>query len=413
MGFDNRKRSLLVLSKVLVTGGAGFIGSWTVDLLLEKGYEVTILDNLQKRVHPHGKPPWVPDEATFFKGDVADPEDLKEALEGADFVIHLAAYQDYMPDFSRFIHTNAESSALLFELVVSDPKKYPVKKIVFASSQSVCGEGMYYCPSCVTKRGVALQVKESEKSGRVHSYTNLPDGEAITPQPRPVDQLREGDWDHHCPQCGGSLLPLLIEESVVSPGTTYAISKYAIELLADRLGHRYQIPTACMRYTYVQGPRNSFYNAYSGIARRFALLLLNGLPPTIYEDGGQLRDYINVRDVAAANVLVMEKQAADFGVFNVGGDRAVTVLEFARMMLDAFGSDLDPAVTGEFRLGDTRHTISDTKALRSLGWQPKYQVEQNVAEYVSWMQEQTDTAEFLQEADRVMRQQNVIQQAKI
>lgn len=401
------------MSKVLVTGGAGFIGSWTVDLLLEKGYEVTILDSLQKRVHPHGKPPWVPEQANFIKGDVADPKALKTALEGADYVIHLAAYQDYMPDFSRFIHTNAESSALLFELIVSDPLKYPVKKIVFASSQSVCGEGKYYCPSCVAKEGVALRVKDSEKSGRVHSYENMPQGAAITPQPRSLEQLKNGDWDHHCPQCGGALLPLLIKETVVSPGTTYAISKYAIELLADRLGRRYGIPTACMRYTYVQGPRNSFYNAYSGIARRFALLLLNGFSPTIYEDGGQLRDYINVRDVAAANVLTMEKSAADFGVFNVGGDRAVTVLEFARIMLDAFGSDLEPSVTGEFRLGDTRHTISDTNSLRSLGWHPQFQVEQNVAEYVNWMQDQTDTAEFLQEAERVMRQQNVIQQAII
>ena len=125
--------------KVLVTGGAGFIGSWTVDLLLEKGYQVRILDSLQPRVHPHGKPDWVPDEAEFIKGDVANREEMVNALEGMDYVIHLAAYQDYMPDFSSFIHTNAESSALLFELIVSNPKRYPVQKIVFASSQSVGG----------------------------------------------------------------------------------------------------------------------------------------------------------------------------------------------------------------------------------------------------------------------------------
>ena len=401
------------MSKVLVTGGAGFIGSWTVDLLLEKGYEVRILDSLQRRVHPHGKPPWVPNEAEFIQGDVANRVDLEGALREVNYVIHLAAYQDYMPDFSRFIHTNAESSALIFELIVSDPKKYPVQKVVFASSQSVCGEGSYYCPSCVASAGVSLEISESEQSGRVHSFKNMPDGAAFTPNPRSLEQLKSGDWDHHCPQCGGNLAPLLIKESVVSPGTSYAISKYAIELLSDRIGRRYGIPTACMRYTYVQGPRNSFYNAYSGIARRFALLLLNGLPPTIYEDGGQLRDYINVRDVAMANVLVMEDSRADYGVFNVGGDRAVTVLEFAQTMLDAFDSDLQASVTGEFRLGDTRHTISDTSALRDLGWQPDIQVEQNVAEYVTWMQEQTGTAEYLQEAERVMRQQNVIQQSII
>jgi dTDP-L-rhamnose 4-epimerase len=399
------------LQKVLVTGGAGFIGSWTVDLLLESGYDVRILDNLQKRVHPHGAPPWLAEEASFQKGDVAVRADMEQALEGVDYVIHLAAYQDYMPDFSQFIRTNTESSALLFELIVSDPKRFPVKKIVFASSQSVSGEGKYYCPSCVARAGVKLIVDQVEASERVYSYANMPSGMAVTPAPRSLEQLQQGDWDHHCVDCGGVLQPLLIDEGTVTPGTSYAISKYAIELLADRLGRRYGIPTACMRYTYVQGPRNSFYNAYSGIARRFALLLLNGLAPSIYEDGQQLRDYINVRDVARANVMVMEDSRADFGVFNVGGNRSITVVEFAQMMLDAFDSPLSPAITGEFRLGDTRHTISDTSALRALGWEPKIPVEQNVAEYVAWMKGQQGTSTYLEEAERIMRQQNVIRQA--
>jgi dTDP-L-rhamnose 4-epimerase len=203
--------------------------------------------------------------------------------------------------------------------------------------------------------------------------------------------------------------PLLMDEDTVSPGTAYGISKYAIELLADRLGRRYDIPTVCMRYTYVQGPRNSFYNAYSGIARRFALRLLHGLPPIIYEDGQQLRDYVNVKDVARANLLVMEDHRADYQVFNVGGGRAVTVLEFAQIMLNEFGSDLEPLISSEFRLGDTRHTVSDISKLRALGWEPTTPVEQNVAEYVAWMREQTGTEEYLQEAERVMREQGVIQ----
>ena len=164
-----------------------------------------------------------------------------------------------------------------------------------------------------------------------------------------------------------------------------------------------------MRYTYVQGPRNSFYNAYSGIARRFALRLLHGLPPIVYEDGRQLRDYVNVGDVARANVLVMEDPRADFGVFNVGGSRAVTVLEFARIMLRSFGSDLEPLVPGEFRVGDTRHTVSDISRLRSLGWEPAVPVEQNVAKYVAWMKEQSGTSQYLEEAERVMREQGVVQ----
>jgi dTDP-L-rhamnose 4-epimerase len=366
-------------TRVLVTGGTGFIGSHTVDLLLAKGYVVRIVDNLQPRVHPRGKPAWVPAEAEFIRGDVANPADLAPALRGVDYVIHLAAYQDYLPDFSTFIHTNTESAALIFELIVAE--RLPVRKIVFASSQSVCGEGLYRCP----------------------------EHDLLTPPARPVEQLRRGDWELHCPYCGQYMAHALIPETVASPGTTYGISKYAVELLADRLGRRYGIPTACMRYTYVQGARNSFFNAYSGIARIFALRLLHGLPPVCFEDGQQLRDYVNVKDVARANVLAMEDDRADFGVFNVGGRRPVTVLEFARIMIREFGSELEPLVPGEFRLGDTRHTISDVSRLEALGWQPEIPVEQNVREYVEWMRQQQTTDEFLREAERVMREQGVVQ----
>lgn len=365
-------------SKVLVTGGAGFIGSHTVDLLLERGYEVRVLDNLQPRVHPNGVPDYLPAEVEFIKGDVASRDDMSKALRGVEKVFHLAAYQDYLPDFSIFIHTNAESAALIFELIVE--KRLPVDKIVFASSQSVSGEGRYECQ----EHGV------------------------MQPPPRPMEQLRRGDWEIKCPSCGVDLKPVLIDEQTVHPHTAYAISKYAIELLADSLGRRYGIPTACMRYTYVQGARNSFYNAYSGIARRFALRLLHGLPPVCYEDGNQLRDYVNAKDVARANVLAMEHPGSDFGVFNVGGGRAVTVRQFAEIMIREFGSDLEPSVPGEFRIGDTRHTVSDNSRINALGWNPTIPVEQNVSEYAAWMREQKGTSQFLEEAERVMREQGVI-----
>ena len=383
--------------RVLVTGGAGFIGSHTVDLLIEKGYQVRILDNLQPRVHPRGKPPWVPQEAEFIPGDVANRDDLLRSMQDVDYVIHLAAYQDYMPDFSTFIHTNTESTALIFELIVEaslSGRPLPIRKIVFASSQAVCGEGRYRCQ----QHGVLI------------------------PPQRPLAQLERGDWEIHCPHCGQYMESLLIDEATVHPHTTYGVSKYAIELLADNLGHRYGIPTVCMRYTYVQGPRNSFYNAYSGIARIFALRLMHGLPPVCFEDGQQRRDYINVRDVARANVLVMEDDRANGRVFNVGGGRAVTVREFAEVMLHEFSrrggpetsryADLRPLIPGEFRVGDTRHTISDISALQALGWQPTIPVEQNVHEYVSWLMEQTGTDEFFREAERLMREQGVIRKAR-
>ena len=369
--------------KVLVTGGAGFIGSHTVDLLLQKGYEVRILDSLQPRVHPRGKPDYVPKEAEFIKGDVANPDDLAQALSGMDYVFHLAAYQDYLPDFSRFIHTNTESTALMFELIVAHPQRYPVKKIVFASSQAVSGEGKYQC---------------------------INEDVIFYPGPRPLTQLRLGEWDFVCPHCGGPAKPQFIDEASCNhPHTAYAVSKYAIELLAFNLGRRYGIATAAMRYTYVKGPRNSFYNAYSGIARRFALRIRAGLPPVCYEDGQQLRDYVNVYDVAQANLLALESPEADGLAYNVGGGRAVTVLEFAQIMLQASNSSLGLQVPGEFRLGDTRHTVSDISRMKSLGWEPTTPVEVNVRQYLEWLDTQTGTEEYLFEAERIMAEQGVIQ----
>jgi dTDP-L-rhamnose 4-epimerase len=366
------------MPRVLVTGGAGFIGSHTVDRLLASGYQVRILDNLQPRVHPLGAPKYIPQQAEFLVGDVADRSTMEQALDGVDYVMHLAAYQDYLPEFSRFLHVNAESSALIFEITVE--RRLPIRKLVFASSQSVAGEGSYTC---------------SEH------------GEC-TPEPRSLGQLEQGDWDIRCPTCGRVMESHLISESVCKPHTAYAISKYSIELLARSLGSRYQIPTACMRYTYVQGSRNSFFNAYSGICRRFALQIANGFAPVCYEDGRQLRDYVNVLDVARANVLAMESDADEHGVYNVGGGRAVTVLEFAGIMLKACESSLEPEVPGVYRLGDTRHTVSDISAIERLGWRPTVQVEKSVVEYLEWMSGFTDTADYLAEAENVMREQQVI-----
>jgi dTDP-L-rhamnose 4-epimerase len=364
--------------RVLVTGGAGFIGSHTVDLLLDRGYEVRVLDSLEPRVHPKGKPDYLPEQVELVVGDAADRRSLGAALEGVDYVVHLAAYQDYLLDFARFIHTNTESSALLFELIVE--QRRPVRKVVFASSQSVAGEGQHRCPE--------------------HG--------PVWPDLRPVEQLQQADWEVHCPVCNEPMQPQLISESVVRPHTAYAISKYAIELLARSLGARYGIPTACMRYTYVQGARNSFYNAFSGVCRIFALRILNGRPPVCFEDGEQLRDYVNVKDVALANVLAMEETGDHHRVYNVGGARPITVRQFAKIVLDTCGSSLEPSIPGLFRMGDTRHTVSDVSEIRRLGWQPTIPVEQNVREYLAWMSRYRGTSQYLEEADRVMHEQNIV-----
>ncbi|HTM47173.1 MAG TPA: NAD-dependent epimerase/dehydratase family protein [Bryobacteraceae bacterium] len=368
--------------RVLVTGGAGFIGSHTVDLLLEKGYQVRVLDSLQPRVHPLGKPDYLPAAVDFRQGEVQNPADLLPALEGVDSVLHLAAYQDYMPDFSRFLHINAESTALLYELILG--RGLPVRKVVVAASQAVAGEGKYRCPG----HGV------------------------VYPGPRPLAQLERGDWESRCPECGSCLDPLPIDERTSNPHTAYGISKYAVELLALNLGRRYGIPSTSVRYTYVQGPRNSFYNAYSGICRIFALRILNGLPPVVYEDGMQLRDFIDVSDVARANVLLMESPEADYRVFNVGPGRAVTVLDFARLVLRVAGSSLEPVISGQFRVGDTRHTVSDITALRALGWSAEVPLERTVERYIEWIRPFQDTRGYLDAAEAAMRGLNVIKESQ-
>lgn len=341
--------------KILVTGGAGFIGSHTVDLLLKKGYQVKILDNLQKRVHQKGKPNYIPKEAEFIKGDVANPKDLLKALQEVDAVYHLAAYQDYLPDFSHFIHTNTESSALIFELILQH--KLPVKKIIFASSQSVAGDGKWVCQE---------------------------HGEFLA-APRPVEQLDKGEWEIKCPVCGQDAKNILITEDVANPITTYGISKYSIELLADVLGKKYNIPTVSMRYTYVQGPRNSIYNAYSGIARVFAQRILNNKQPILFEDGLGLRDYVSVYDVAEANVLALERKKANGKVFFVGGGKAYTNLEFAKIMLSVFNSKFEPEIPGIYRLGDTRSTVSSIEAISALGWKPKVGLKESMEQYSEYI----------------------------
>ncbi len=363
---------------ILVTGGAGFIGSHTVDLLLARGYRVRVLDNLQPRVHPHGWPAWLPAEVERMAGDVRDATTWERALDGVRGVFHLAAYQDYQPDFSTFVQVNAVSTALLFEVIAA--RRLPVEKVVLASSQAVYGEGKYRC----AEHGV------------------------FYPAARSLARLRAGQWEHPCPQCRADLEPVPLEESVVHPHTAYGISKYAAELLGFQLGRRLGIPVVAMRYSIVQGPRNSLWNAYSGICRIFVKRLLRGQPPVVFEDGRQLRDYVHVADVARANLLVWERREAEFQAYNVGGQQATSVLEFATLAARACDAAIAPIVRGEFRLGDARHTISDSAKLRALGWAPKHGVEQILRDYVAWVREQGEPPDNAEQAAEEMRRAGVL-----
>ncbi|RKY65569.1 MAG: epimerase [Candidatus Latescibacterota bacterium] len=364
--------------KALVTGGAGFIGSHTVDRLLEEGYEVRVLDNLDPKVHPKGIPGYLAEEAEFIRGDVRNKEDLRRALKGVDIVVHQAAYQDYLPDYSTFFHTNVVSTALIYEVIREDG--LDVEKVLVASSQAVYGEGQYRC----------------EEHGLVQ------------PPARPQEQLERGDWEVRCPLCGRYMEPLLLREEYANPSSPYGTSKYSQELAAIRLGRLLGIPTVALRYSITQGPRQSLYNQYSGICRIFTLRLLNGRPPLIYEDGRQTRDYVHVDDVVEANILVLRSEDANYEVFNVGSGRPTTVLEYAELLARKLGREVEPLIPGEYRLGDARHSVSDISKLSSLGWSPKKGLEDIFEDYIGWVEGLGDLGTYFEEADRRMREMRVI-----
>src|SRR6266705_3091573 len=273
--------------RALVTGGAGFIGSHLADRFLKEGFQVRVLENLDPKVHPHGRPKELSANVEFIAGDVTDRDTLLAALKDVEVVSHQAAYQDYMHDFSRFLLVNGVGTALIYELIVQE--KLKVKKIIVASSQAVYGEGQYVCPE--------------------HGF--------FLPVPRGQEQLSKGEWELRCPRCNKLAKQCLLEESHVNPYNQYAVSKLAEEKAALGLGWLHGIPTVALRYSITQGPRQSLFNQYSGICRIFVGRALKGEPLVIYEDGLQTRDFVHIEDVVEANMLVLESEAANFQAFNV------------------------------------------------------------------------------------------------
>src|SRR4051794_18933289 len=342
--------------RILVTGGAGFIGSHTVDRLVSLGHDVVVLDALTAPVHRDGKiPDYLNPDVSFYEGDVRNRDLLTNLLRRVDAVYHFAAYQDYLTDFARFSDVNVVSTALIYEILVAE--RLEMARVVVASSQSAMGEGLYHCPV---------------------------DGDQL-PDMRPEAALAAGQWDLRCPTCRGPLEMQATPESISNPQNAYGMSKLGEEMVAVNLGRRYDIPTAALRYSIVQGPRQSVYNAYSGACRIFSLHYLQGLAPTLYEDGGAIRDYVNIDDVVDANVLVLQDERAAGRGFNVGGGKAVTTREFSDIVMHQYGSAEPAVVTGEYRFGDTRHILSDISALRALGWQPRRTPADSVTAYAAWL----------------------------
>jgi dTDP-L-rhamnose 4-epimerase len=364
--------------RALVSGGAGFIGSHLVDELLRLNYEVVALDNLEPRVHGRGKPNQLPSGVHFVQGDVRDKSAWKKALKGVDVVFHQAAYQDYMPDYSKFFHTNVVGTVLLYEVIREQNLK--VQKIIVASSQSVYGEGQYQC--------------------QVHGL--------VMPPARPQAQMERGDWELRCPVCKASVMALGLREEYTNPFNQYALSKYSEELAALRLGRLFNIPTVALRYSITQGPRQSPHNTYSGICRIFTLRFLHDQAPIIYEDGRQLRDYVHVSDAVQANLLVARDRRADFEAFNVGSGNGVTVLEYASLLARTLGSDLKPVIPGKFRVGDNRHSVSSIEKLKALGWLPRKNLECIMNDYVTWLESSGLLEQFYLRADREMERAGVV-----
>ncbi len=364
--------------RALVTGGAGFVGSHLADALLQWGYSVRVLDNLEPRVHPRGVPSYLAKDVEFVHGDLRNKHDVEKALEGVSIIFHHAAYQDYMPDYSKFFHSNVAGTALLFEVIRE--KKLTVQKFVLASSQSVYGEGQYRCP----EHGFCL------------------------PPARSVEQLDRGEWNLRCQSCRLELEPLLLTEDHPNPASPYGLSKYSQEIVALRLGRMLGIPTVALRYSITQGARQSFYNAYSGICRIFTRNLLNEKPPLIYEDGLQRRDYVHVDDVVRANLLVLDDPRANYEAFNVGTGRVVTVRDYAHLLAKKMAVAIEPVIPGAYRVGDVRHTVSSIEKISRLGWKPTKGLPEIFDDYLAWLETVNDSGDYFTPAFEEMKQGGIV-----
>lgn len=353
------------MSKVLVTGGAGFIGSHIVDALIERGHQVRVFDKLVPQVHGENvvQPAYLHPEADFIRGDVCDRDALRQALQGIEIVFHDAAevgVGQSMYEIEKYVEANTYGTSILLDLLVND--KHSVRKVIVASSMSVYGEGTYRCADC----------------GSVY------------PQLRSSEQLAARDWEMHCPQCGATVEPVATsEEKPPYPTSIYAISKMDQELMCLNVGRAYNIPTVALRYFNTYGPRQALSNPYTGVAAIFSSRLLNSNPPLIFEDGLQSRDFTHVSDIVQANLLAMENKAADFQVFNVGTGRSLTILDVAHVLAQGLGVEIKPEIVAQFRAGDIRHCYADiSKARKLLGFEPRIRFEDGMADLVNWVRQQ-------------------------
>jgi len=370
---------------VLVTGGAGFIGSHLVDLLVEKGYELRVYDSLDPQVHPAGNvPSYLNPKVDLIQGDVRDRKKLLEALEGVDAVVHLAAMVGMgqsMYQVERYVSANTGGTGVLLDLLVNE--KLSVKKLVVASSMSIYGEGRYLCQDC----------------GSVY------------PGLRSEAQLRNRDWELNCPSCGRKVAPAPTDESKpLQPTAVYSMTKRHQEELCLLIGKTYGISTVALRFFNVYGPRQTLSNPYTGVGAIFTNRILSGKPPYVFEDGGQRRDFVHVRDVANAIWMVLERRTVGFQVYNVGSGSSISIKELAEHLLRIHGSRLRPFISNSYRKGDTRHCFADiTKIRNDLGYAPKVDLVEGLTELAKWSRLQTGVQDRSGEANAELEQHGLVQ----
>lgn len=352
--------------KILVTGGAGFIGSHLVDALIERGHSVRVLDALVEQVHQNQRPDHLDFRVEFLHGDVCDPELLRRALEDVQIVFHQAAevgVGQSMYEPVRYMRANTLGTTTLLEEISKN--RTAVKKIVVASSMSIYGEGEYECKNC----------------GR------------MVPRLRTVNQLRQKQWEVACPQCGAQLKPMpTTEEKPLYPTSVYAISKQDQEQLCLVMGRAYGIPTVALRYFNVYGTRQALSNPYTGLCAIFSSRLLNDEHPLVFEDGEQTRDFIHVSDIVKANLLAMERSDADYEALNIGTGVPTTVNQIGAMLAEGLGKNIQAEITGQYREGDIRHCVADIGKVKCLlNYQPKVELREGLKELLHWVSQQTAT----------------------
>jgi dTDP-L-rhamnose 4-epimerase len=358
---------------ILVTGGAGFIGSFLVDALVDRGNSVTVFDNLEPQVHGDQRPTYLNPGAHYVWGSMLDLQALQQVALSAEIIFHEAALVGVgqsQYQIRRYFEVNTMGTANLLDILANH--RHRCAKLIVAASMSSYGEGVYRCAT---------------------------DG-LVRPPLRTEQQMEACDWELHCPRCGRHVEPIPTPETAEQLcNSVYAITKKDQEDMVLVFGRAYGLPTVALRYFNVYGPRQSLSNPYTGVCAIFMSRLKNNQPPVVYEDGRQTRDFVSVHDIVQANLLAMEKDEANGESFNVGGGGFTTVKRIAEQLANLLGKDIAPRLERRFRKGDVRHCIGDiTKIQQRLGYRPRVSFQDGMRELIEWSRDAEAVDHFEQAA---------------